>query len=95
MGQDIAAWRTQETYGQMPPVGTGGSVRLHIQDLNLLPGIYRFAIALTDGYQSLDLIEDALSFEITPKPWHSADSFSSFRRGELIYTQCEWFPRYD
>lgn len=93
-GQDIAAWRTQETYGQMPPAITGGSVRLHIHDLNLLPGTYYFAIGLSDGYETLDLIEDALSVEITPKAGNIADSFSSFRRGEVIYTPCEWLPNY-
>jgi len=95
LGQDIAAWRTQETYGQMPPAATGGSVRLHIHDLNLLPGIYHFAIGLTDGYQTLDLIEDALSVEVAPRALYSSDSVTSFRRGELIYTPCEWRPQYE
>jgi lipopolysaccharide transport system ATP-binding protein len=95
LGQDIAAWRTQETYGQMPPAKAGGSVRLHIQDLNLLPGVYHFAVGLTDGYQMLDFIEDALSIEITPKVVYDVESSSSFTRGELIYTPCRWFTQYE
>ena len=95
LGQDIAAWRTQETHGQMPPARAGGSVRLHIRVLNLLPGTYHFALGLTDGYQTLDFIEDALSVEITPKAFYGGDRFSSFRRGELIYTPCEWIPHYE
>ncbi len=95
LGQDIAAWRTQETYGQMPPARTGGLVHLHIRELNLLPGTYYFALGLTDGYQTLDFIEDALSVEVTPKSVYDTESFSSFRRGELIFTPCEWIPQYE
>ncbi len=94
MGQDIAAWRTQETYGQMPLAKTGGLLRLHIRNLNLLPGVYHFALGLTDGYQTLDLIENALAFEITPRALYDTSTYSSFRRGELIYTPCEWTPQY-
>ena len=95
LGQDIAAWRTQETYGQMAPTTIGGSVRLHMRDLNLMPGVYYLAIGLTDGYQTLDFIEDALSVEVTPEALYSADSASTFRRGELIYTPCEWILDYE
>jgi lipopolysaccharide transport system ATP-binding protein len=95
LGQDIAAWRSQETLGQMPSARVGGSVRLQIRELNLLPGRYHFALGLTDGYQTLDFIEDALSIEVTPKVMFDSESFSSFRRGELIYTPCEWLLNYE
>ena len=95
LGQDIAAWRTQETYGQMPPAKQGGVVRLRIRELNLLPGTYHFAIGLIDGYQTLDFIEDAILVEVMPKAVHEAGIFSAFKRGELIYTPCEWFPEYE
>jgi hypothetical protein len=95
LGQDIVAWRTQDTYGQMPPAGAGGKVRLHISALNLLPGVYHFAIGLTDGYQTLDVIEDAVAVEVTPRALYDVKSFSSFRRGEIIYTPCEWRPDYE
>ena len=95
LGQDIAAWRTQESYGLMPSTNRGGVVRLAIQDLNLLPGYYHFAISLTDGYEVLDLIEDAVAVEVTPKGQYDTYSFSSFRRGEIIYTFGEWVAHYD
>src|SRR5690606_28959083 len=43
---DIAAWRTQETHGAMPPVHSGGTVSLHIDDLNLMPGMYYLTLSL-------------------------------------------------
>lgn len=90
---DIAAWRTQETHGAMPPVHSGGTVSLHIDDLNLMPGMYYLTLSLSDGNEQLDFIDTAVGFEITPWPIYSTGKLPSARRS-IIFTRCSWQPAY-
>jgi hypothetical protein len=90
LGQDIVAWRTQDSYGEMDPIRRGGVIRLHIRDLNLVEGLYNFAIGLKDGEELVDYVDNALAIEVTPKKMDTVDDVSPARGRELIYTPCHW-----
>jgi len=92
MKQDLISWRTNETYGEMPPIKKGGTLFLHIRSLNLLPGIYHLALGVSDGYQNYDYVEDALTIEITPKAVYSTGKIP---KRSIIYTPCIWEPDYE
>jgi lipopolysaccharide transport system ATP-binding protein len=93
LNQQFVKWKTQETYGDMPSASRGGIVRLHIERLDLLPGLYYLVLGLSDGNEQFDLIENALELEITPWPVYPTGRIPSPRRG-IIFTPCSWSYEY-
>jgi len=87
--QDLVAWRTEEVIGSIPGFSSGGTVRLHVHNLNLMPGTYSIALGLSDGYQAHDIVEEALEIEITPHPVYPTGRIPS-RTRSVIYTPCSW-----
>jgi len=93
LNQDLIWWRSDEMHGEMPSVSKGGVIRLHIERLNLLPGLYYLALGFSDGYQRLDLIEDGLELEITPQPVYATGKLPSSKRA-VMFTPCSWTHEY-
>ena len=93
LGQNLIYWHSGDTYGVLPTTKYGGSIILHVETLNLLPGLYNISIGLSDGFQTLDLIENAVTFEITAKAIYPTGKIPDPKRG-IIYTLCDWEVNY-
>jgi lipopolysaccharide transport system ATP-binding protein len=93
IGQNLIYWHSGETCGILPSTKNGGSIKLHVESLNLLPGLYNISIGFSDGFQTIDLIENALTFEITAKAIYPTGKIPDSKRG-LIYTLCNWEVNY-
>lgn len=89
MAYDICAWRTEETYGDLPVASTGGKVRLTVPRLTLLPGSYCISLALRSGNQLLDYVEDVLQLEVIPRDVYHTGKLPASKRG-IMYTPCVW-----
>lgn len=89
MNPHIAFWRTRETKGTMPDTAQGGVVRLTIENLNLMPGIYSLTLGLSNAYQDLDVIDDALELEIDEAAVYPTGKLPPSGRA-LLYTPCSW-----
>ncbi|MBN1565870.1 MAG: ABC transporter ATP-binding protein [Anaerolineae bacterium] len=87
--QDLVAWRTEETVGEISDLTHGGKVRLEVTNLNLMPGIYYAALGLSDGYETHDLIEEALELEIVPHSIYPTGRIPS-KSPSVIFTPCSW-----
>ena len=94
VGQGIVGWNTRETYGQLPSAKRGGLVRLRVDRLDLLPGQYYLSVGIGDGHETLDLIEDALGLEITPRPIYATGRTPSSVRA-VMFAPCSWEHLYD
>ncbi|MBK8023629.1 MAG: ABC transporter ATP-binding protein [Chloroflexi bacterium] len=86
---DIVSWRTHETLGEMPGAERGGCVRLNVEGLNLLPGSYFLSVAMNDGGQVIDLVEQCAQIEIVPRSIYNTGKLPDTRRS-LIFTPCTW-----
>ena len=93
-GEELVGWRSAVTHGEMPTTTRGGVVRLTIENLNLLPGIYGVKMGLSDGREMLDLIEEALELEITPYPVYPTGKLPDTKSAR-IYTPCSWQHDYE
>jgi len=87
--QDIVSWSSELSNYEMPSTVNGGSVYLNVESLNLLPGLYHLAVGLSDGYQSYNYVEDALTFEVTQKVIYPTGRLPNNKRG-IIFTPCNW-----
>jgi lipopolysaccharide transport system ATP-binding protein len=94
IGQPLLRLISRETYGQMPPTRRGGIVRLRVEKLNLLPGTYFMTLGLSDGGCQIDLIKDAIQFEIKPHAVYPTGKLPS-RASGIIYTLCDWSHNYE
>ena len=92
-GQYLSYGHSGETYGTLPSTISGGSIILHVESLNLLPGSYNISIGFSDSYQQIDLIENATCLEIIPKAIYPTGKVPDSSRG-LVYTLCDWEVRY-
>lgn len=92
--QDVVAWRTEETIGEIPKLTMGGTVRLQVDELNLMPGIYYMALGLSDGFETHDLIEEALELEIVPHSIYPTGRIPS-RSPSIFFTPCSWDLQYE
>lgn len=91
----LVAWRTRETAGELPPLEGRGMVRLHVENLNLLPGRYYLTIGLSDPYRRYEVVENALKVEVTPRAIYAEGSGLTSLDGEHIYTPCSWEYAFD
>lgn len=90
LGNDIVAWRTNELMENLPALNKGGKVILDVKHLNLLPGEYDLAIAINNGYQTVDWIENAIRFEVVT----DGNEAKLHTHGEVIYLPGNWFYEY-
>jgi len=95
LGENVVAWRTQETYGEAPATLNGGVVRLYVKSANLLPGHYTLSLGLTNGYTTFEVLEKVLELEVVPRQIYLGGKGPSSKRGEKIFTPCSWTFLYD
>jgi len=91
--EGLVGWGTNVTYGEMPPASVGGVVRLRIERIALLPGLYYLILGMSDGHQQVDRIENALQLEIVPWPVYSTGKIPSPGLVKF-FTPCSWTHEY-
>lgn len=89
MKGNIAHWVTDVTEGELPPYSQGGTIRLFVKNLNLLPGTYYLALSIDEHRQERDMIENALELEIAPRAVYATGKIPS-NRWAMIFTPCSW-----
>jgi len=94
VGQPLLRLTSRETHGQLPPVHTNGTVRLRIDHLNLLPGNYYVTLGLSNKGQQVDLITDAVKFEIVPRAVYPTGRVVPQGSGYVMFAPCRWTPEY-
>jgi lipopolysaccharide transport system ATP-binding protein len=94
MSLGLAGWGTNVTYGEMPAASRGGVIRLHIERLDLLPGVYNLALGLFNGHEQLDHIDNAIELEMTSYPVYPTGKIPSSKLA-LIFAPCSWTYDYD
>jgi lipopolysaccharide transport system ATP-binding protein len=85
----LVDWNTNVTHGAIPPMRHGGTMRLNIDRLDLLPGTYYLTLLLHDGAERLDAIENALEVEIAPRAVYPTGNLPMSKFG-VIFTPCSW-----
>ncbi len=88
-GTGIAAWRTKEM-GVVLKYDEKLRVRLIIKNLNVFDGIYNLSVALLAGNETIDFIDNLISFEIVPDNQAVFNGKSVSKSLNLIYTPCDW-----
>ena len=84
----IVGWRTKEFDIDFPKKNEI-SIKLIIKDLNVFDGNYNFTIALVNGAETIDCLDNILKIDIIPG---RVDIFKKTvnKTRNLIYSPCEW-----
>ena len=88
-GVRITRLASDLTHGALPAVTGHGRIRLIVDRLNLLPGVYTLSLVLRNMKEVLDQIPDAASFEIVPAPVYPTGKLPRSTR-HLLFYPCEW-----
>ncbi len=64
---------------------TAGSIVSHIRDLPLLEGTYSLDIYLGEEYQNLDIVYDAISFEVLPADVFESGQIPTTHNGTIFW----------
>jgi lipopolysaccharide transport system ATP-binding protein len=94
LGQPVLWLVSHETYGALPPASKGGKVTLHIDHLDLMPGIYYITLGLSNRLEQLELIQDAIKLEITPYPVYPTGKLPPPRAQAIMFAPCSWTHEY-
>ncbi|MCC6680068.1 MAG: ABC transporter ATP-binding protein [Phycisphaeraceae bacterium] len=94
VGQPLLRLISRETHGQLPPARAGGLVRLHIERLDLLPGNYYLTLGLSNLGQQLDLLKDAIKFEVVPRAVYPTGKVVAPGHGYVMFAPCHWSTDY-
>ena len=89
LGQNLLRLITYETHGNMPEARQGGTVRLSIEHLNLLPGTYYLRVGLSDSREQYVLIDQAAQIQIIPRQIYPTGKLPPSARS-IIYAPCSW-----
>lgn len=90
-GQGIAGWRTSESNIHVP-FRKNLIAEIVIKDLNIFDGNYYLTVAITNGKEAVDVVENVLNIEIVPERILNYPSIIS-KKFNLIYTPSSWcFP---
>jgi lipopolysaccharide transport system ATP-binding protein len=93
MQERILQFSSQVTQGKMPSASHGGSVRLFIENLNLLPGSYYITITMTRKGEKIDMVENILKLDVTPQGIYETGKLPRYGNA-LIYLPCHWQAKY-
>ncbi|WP_165043412.1 ABC transporter ATP-binding protein [Dysgonomonas sp. ZJ709] len=85
----IAAWRTKET-GFTIDYKKDLSLYLEINNLNVFDGIYNLSFSLVNGKETIDFLDNAISFEIVASELEIFGGRAMTKSHNLIYTPCKW-----
>jgi lipopolysaccharide transport system ATP-binding protein len=87
----LIAWRTQETCISDRHADRGRhSVLLRGSRLNLMNGLYTIHLSLWNGAEQLDVINEAITFEIIPSLIPDVYVKVVSKNSSIIYTPCTW-----
>jgi hypothetical protein len=73
----------------MPEAKTGGTVRLHIDRFDALPGIYYLTLGISLSGEQIDYIENALELEVISKNVYSTGKLPP-TGSAIMYVPCHW-----
>lgn len=94
LGQPVLWLVSHETFGALPPATKGGKVTLHIDRLDLMPGVYYITLGLSNKLEQLELIQDAIQLEITPYPVYPTGKLPPPRTQTIMFAPCSWTHDY-
>jgi len=94
MLEPVVLLTTRITHGEMPPVTRGGTVRLHIERLDLLPGSYYLTLGLSIYEEQIDWVEDVLELEIVPTPVYPTGKLPP-PGWAVVFVPCKWTSDYE
>ena len=89
LGMGIAAWRTKEM-GISLARKNDFEIQLIIEDLNVFDGKYNLSIALNQGNETVDFLDQIIGFEIIPNNNKVFNGLAVAKSHNLIYTPCKW-----
>jgi len=90
-GISICAFRTRESYpGPTPDAHGRVRIRAHAKNVNLFNGQYHIMLVVTERNETLDFLENAISFEIIPAKVPVFSSRVIEKDNVLVYLPCEW-----
>ena len=92
-GQLLAKLTTRITHGVMPDVTRDGSVLIHVKRFDVLPGLYYLTFGISTFREQIDLIENALVVEVTPKDVYQTGKLP-LPGTAMIYVPCHWEHNY-
>lgn len=90
IGHTIARLTTKETTGVIPPATGGGKVRLQIDNMNLMPGMYQLSIGLSDIGDQLDFVDNAITMEVAAGAVYPTGAVPKSDHGLLVFFPCTW-----
>lgn len=86
----IAAWRTREMGIKIHPNGKELTADVVLRDLNVFDGLYNLSYSLTNGKETIDYMDSAVSFEIVPAEVKMFGNNIVSKSHNLIYTPADW-----
>ncbi len=89
MGQKLAIVNTRVTYGEMPDASHGGTVRLHVERLDLLPGTYFLTFGLSITNEQIDFVENGLELDIVARDVYGTGRLPT-TRWAVMTVPCSW-----
>jgi lipopolysaccharide transport system ATP-binding protein len=88
---NITVWQMKDFCDEKRKLGKGyHTIYLHIKQLNVFSGFYNLDLSLFDGMEGLDLIREAICFEIIPSLIPAFNNRIVMKKNTLIYTPCDW-----
>ena len=93
MQEPIAQMLSRVTQGEMPIAETGGTVRLFIDRVNIIPGSYYLSIGMSRQGEQIDYVENVLRLDITPWPVYPTGKMPRYGSA-LVHLPCRWEADY-
>lgn len=88
-GQRLATLSTRITHGTMPDITDDGSVFVHVDRFDALPGLYYLTVGISTFDGEVDLIDNALEIEVTPRDVYGTGKLPP-PASAAIYVPCRW-----
>lgn len=88
-GRQIATLATRITYGTMPDISDGGSVKVRVGRFDALPGLYYLTVGISTFHERVDRIDGALEIEVVPKDVYGTGKLPP-PGTTAIYVPCRW-----
>jgi hypothetical protein len=78
----------------MPDAKKGGTVRLQVDRLEVVPGRYYLSLGLSMKKEQLDFIENALELEVTPRDVYQTGKLPPVG-SSIMCIPCRWSHKYE
>jgi lipopolysaccharide transport system ATP-binding protein len=92
-GTPISLVSSFDSYGATPKISVGGTTKVLVKDINLLPGDYRIDVIVEIYGERLDWIEGAFHLSVVPSLFYSTGRFPPSGFGVVCF-KCHWSMEY-